>query len=801
MQKLNFRIHGLLLTLVLLVVNACCLYAQETLIVGQILDAGNQQPIAGVNVFFKNTTIGMKSDAEGYFMLRTAGNETTVVFSCIGYQKQELQLKKGQSVGTQIELKESVSQLGELMVLPGINPALDLMKRVRAARVRNNVRASSAYSARINEQKVVMLSKLSSGSMSDKLFSQFARSIINPADSSKMIPLFMTENDFSVRDRKITDETKNIFKSDPRFEHFLQQLTGGITADLNFYQHTVTIFDKEFISPLSDVANGFYNFYLADSIASPEGLIYKIDFRSSNKKNLAFNGTLYIDSATMALREVIASVPASANINFVNKLNFSQSFARTDKGVWLPDSSLLAVSMQLQLPGDTLYRQWPGIFVSSKLTTREVLNKESLAQFAGTSYKTEDLNTKLSLMNETPVMRTARWLADVALTGYAQFGKIDIGKVQDIARLTKEEGLKLSVPFRTNERLWPGVSVGGMLGYAFKNQSVPYSAFASVKLPFGSRNIIMATHTEDFRQIDYDYYDFQYRENPLVSGDEDIVSTLFAFRSSAWVSKRYESSLTFTSDISKGVELYTSFHSNTIFSSPTLPFASNALVLDSYAYKNLSVTGRFSFGQRYYNDHLRRIYADTYNPVIYATVVGGEYSCGDKNGKYAKFMANISQTVPFGFGSWNYIADAGILAGKVPYHLLFIPQGTESNGYSRAKFSALPYLAFASDAYVAFHNEVNLNGVVLNYIPLIKYLNLRELITFKFLYGTRRSTHGTILDIPSSLFVPGSSYAELGLGVSNVLRLFTLQAVWQIEDDYRLQVSHWRLKAGISVKF
>lgn len=800
MQIFTNKTTFLLFILFLLVANVWGLRAQETLVVGQIVDAGNHQPIANVNVFFKNTPIGMKSDTEGYFMLRTQGDETTVVFSCIGYQTQELRLKKGQSVGTQIEMKEAVSELGELMVLPGTNPALDLMKRVRAARVRNNIRGSAAYSARLNEQKVVMLSKLSSANMSDKLFAQFSKSILNPEDSSKMIPLFMSESDFSIVDRKVTAENVNIFKSDARFEQFLQQLTGGITADLNFYQHTVTLFNKEFISPLSDVANGFYKFYLTDSIVSPEGLIYKVDFKSSNKKNLAFNGTLYIDSASKAVRQLTASVPASANINFVHKLNFSQSY-RNENGLWLPDSSLLAVSMQLQLPGDTVYRQLPGVFISCKLKAGEVLNKESMTQFAGTAYKAEDLNTKLSLMNQTPLMRTARWVADVVLTGYAQFGKIDIGKVQNIARLTDQEGLKLIVPFRTNEHLWQNVSIGGYAGYAFGNKSVPYSAFTSVKLPFGRRNILRASYTNDYRRIDYDYDDYFLRENPLVSGDEDIAGTLLSFKSSDKVSKRHETELGFSSDIVPGVELYATWRSNKVFSSSSLPFTMQAVPLGHCSNQTLSLTGRFSFGQRYYNDHLQRIYADTKLPVIYATMLAGKYSDPLNSGYYGRFMTTVSQTVPFGFGSWRYIAYGGIIAGKVPYHLLFIPQGSETSGYTSGQFSSVRYMEYASDTYIALHNEINLNGVILNYIPLIKHLNLREMFSFKLLYGTRRSSNSTLTDIPASVYVPDKCYAEVGVGVSNIFRLFTVQSVWRLSDLNHPTADRWALKTGISVKF
>jgi len=56
------------------------LAAQETLAVGQVFDAVEKTPIANVNIWFKNTSLGIKSNDEGFFMIRNAGSETTLCF-------------------------------------------------------------------------------------------------------------------------------------------------------------------------------------------------------------------------------------------------------------------------------------------------------------------------------------------------------------------------------------------------------------------------------------------------------------------------------------------------------------------------------------------------------------------------------------------------------------------------------------------------------------------------------------------------------------------------------------------------
>ena len=151
--------------------------------------------------------------------------------------------------------------------------------------------------------------------------------------------------------------------------------------------------------------------------------------------------------------------------------------------------------------------------------------------FANSSYTTESLDSKLKDLNNTPLLRTAKWIADVMFTGYMDLGKIDLGKVEQIIRINDTEGARLTLPLRTNEKLWKDVSLGGYVGYGFASHIAKYSAFAQYKLPGEKRRIVGAGYTNDFRRVDYNYNDFLFRENPLITGDEDISSSVFAMKS------------------------------------------------------------------------------------------------------------------------------------------------------------------------------------------------------------------------------------------------------------------------------
>ena len=81
---------------------------------GTITDDSND-PLPGVNVLVKGTTIGTTSDADGKFMINVPDGNAVLVISFIGYLTQEI------NVGTQtvinVTMAPDVTQLGEVVVV------------------------------------------------------------------------------------------------------------------------------------------------------------------------------------------------------------------------------------------------------------------------------------------------------------------------------------------------------------------------------------------------------------------------------------------------------------------------------------------------------------------------------------------------------------------------------------------------------------------------------------------------------------------------------------------------------------
>ena len=173
-------------------------------------------------------------------------------------------------------------------------------------------------------------------------------------------------------------------------------------------------------------------------------------------------------------------------------------------------------------------------------------------------------------------------------------------------------------------------------------------------------------------------------------------------------------------------------------------------------------------------------------------------------------------TPPAGFSRIRL--NIGKIFGTVPYPLLKLHEGNGTYFLDKNAFACMSFYEFASDTWATFFLEHNFNGFFLGKIPLLRRMQLREVYTLKAAYGTLSEKNNGIIGHPASsgaslLFPIGMSslekpYVEMGIGVSNIFRLFRIDAFWRITHRYK-EVGGVRQKAdnrfalnfGIELKF
>jgi len=120
----------------------------------------------------------------------------------------------------------------------------------------------------------------------------------------------------------------------------------------------------------------------------------------------------------------------------------------------------------------------------------------------------------------------------------------------------------------------------------------------------------------------------------------------------------------------------------------------------------------------------------------------------------------------------------------------------------KSAFACMEYYEFASDRWFSLFYEHNLNGMIFGHIPLIKRLDLREILTVKFATGTLSSLNrdqSRVIPI-EGLSTLEKPYVEAGVGISNVLRVLRVDFTWRI--THRTPTSqNFRVTFGFDVQF
>ncbi|MDR1653765.1 MAG: DUF5686 and carboxypeptidase regulatory-like domain-containing protein [Prevotellaceae bacterium] len=760
----------------LLFSNNLTLFSQETLVVGQVLDE-DHAPLAGVSVYFKGTYNGMLTNEEGYFMVRNNGSQTTVVFSLLGYKKQELKLQRGQNIGTEIIMKEEINWLPEIFVFPGENPALELLRKARSRRNANNIAKFADFSAVETAKNRIFLVNDSYATTRNKLWKHLLAGNLSTNDSVLLAPLFNSEDKFQINGKNRTLTERNIFETDKTADFFAQQLLQITGEQIDFYGNTLVIFGRSFVSPLANAANAYYKFYLADSAYVDGRKRYEVHFRSKNRKNLAFEGEILLDSASCAIWGIEAELPAQANINFVKNLNIKQLFEKNENNCFVKKSENFSVNLEYRMFADTVTSN-SHLYITRTSNYQSENYNIKTDNLLTTEYPDDLLNKKMLALRADPLYRTALWLADIMLTGKAKAGKIDIGNVNNILRISEIEGWRIALPIQTNEDFLRNFELGGHIAYGFKNKEIKYSAFAKWKLPAKTKHLLSVGYFNDYRRIDYDYNDFSFREDPFAADDEGFESTVLSLRKAREMNPKREIFASISNDWNENIESHIFLRKNIFFNSECLPFYSKNNAINSFSVNSITLSTRFSFNQRTYEDHLQRIYLNTNKPIVYGTAEIGKYQINSLSDIYAKFTATLKHKVPLIFGNWTYLVRADYVAGAVPFPLLSYAHGNRTNDYNLFKFSMLKYLQFPADKNIQLHNELIFNGIIFNKIPLINRLNLREMLTLKVGYGMAdNQKHAKILDFPDFMQKYDKPHAEFGAGITNILQFFSLQVI------------------------
>ena len=755
--------------------------AVETIIVGEIINETTGEAIPNVNIHFRGTKIGTTSDESGAYALRVDMQaKAQLVFSAVGYFTQRYDIEPGTMAGLQVTMREKTATLTEVVVAPNENPALELLRKVREHREENDRTKHTDISSTLVREQTLFVSHINKRHLRRALWRSLQSGMISQEDSTFILPLYRETQSFRMSGNEVVPandrQTQALILAETEYASLL-----GNEGNLNFYRQNVPLMGHAFLSPLATNGNLYYRYYLEDDTI--------IHFRTRNPFYATFNGQMVIDTATYALRTIQAYVPAEVAVNYVNTLHVSQTL--------MPDGSIADEHISALLDVSIKSEQAGAVFPTLLLTTR--LKNPNLSGEAGLSakrsYSPQDgltgeaglsSDSAFAALDSIPLMRAAKWFATIATTGYIPTGTfLDIGHIEEILQVNHHEGVHVGLPFRTNEKLSEIVSLEASVGYGVKDRLPKGMGRISVNIPAERRHIMQLEYNDRYVWSEVDDFDRLLRENSMGWGNFDF--TAYAFealhRDSLCVNtalRQRQAQFHWFADWSPMVETHMYVRAG------WQPGALGQQTFD-VSYQSLSLIARLSWGERKYDGYFMRRYA--YSPKYPVLYLGTELGHWNE-GLYSHIRVLLTQHAQLGIGgTLTYALQAGALFGRVPNTLLWQADANQGYAYDPYRFTFLHGGQMMADKYVTLQTEWNGHGILFNMIPGIRWLHLRELVEAKLAYGY-------LAENQQSSISNHQFYAEIGVGIGNILRVADLYSVWSLAPDIRWAM-RFRIHLGL----
>lgn len=756
------------------------LYAQEAIVVGEIYDAATGEPLPNVHVYLQGTQAGTTSNAEGLFLLREDIDRTrTLVVSAVGYHTERFKIEPHTQSGIDIALREKVASIAEVFVVPNSNPALALMDKVRARRASNRRTIADTPAAGTT---AIYVSDIQSKHLKRTLWKSLQSGMIQQNDSTYLIPLYWQQQTADTLREQATFLTATDY----------QLLLGQIPTAFDFYDNSLPFLTTSMLSPLAASGNTYYKYFLADSLLTNEEKHYIVHFKTKNPFYATFNGEMTIDSATCALRSIQVQMPLQTSINYLKELTIQQTF-NSDNILQEEQTTMLMDFAIKTLPQNDTAHIFPTLLFNRRNTF--LADKQATTLSDTTNLHSEDnlILPALDSLNNTPLFKTAKFFAYVIQTGFIPTSKyVEVGKIHHLIKFNQQEGLRIGIPLRTTEELWKNVSLEALVAYGIGDRAWKGFGNINIALPSEKRHIVQIKYSDTYVYSEVNDFEEYRRENNVFNPQLNLVTELLRgaiFNPNYYyntMTRRQEGRIQFNDEWNNYLETKAYIKiGETGYGEATKNYHSQPTMF----YSTVGASARISFNERKVDTYFHRRHIYNHLPVIYFGAELGSYRLGNMPSyrMYGNLQLMLRHTADLGMGgTLDYLLQAGLVLGNVPYPLLHHFEGNQTHVFDTHRFSLMNNYQYAADKYIALHANWDGKGILFNLIPGVRYARLRELLELKIAYGGLSQKHQDVLPFPttenghttiSPLTIP---YVEMGVGIGNILRIGEIYGVFRL---------------------
>ncbi len=806
-----------------------CVVAAKAQFYGQVIDGANGEPIPFAAVKYIGTSEGRSTDLDGNFVLPILNNYDKFEITFLGYKPVTVTVPRGRQEirGQIIKMYSEDFLLGEVVVKKSKikysrknNPAVDLMRKVIANKKLSDIKEKDFYHFDKYEKKTFSYNDIKG--TKDTLLSE-----ICPETGKLIIPIMVDETASEESYRKNPKTVKTTIKAQ-RSDGFQSMLSSGdmlttyvkdIFTDVDIYKDNVRLLQHPFISPIStNEAIGFYHYYIQDTIMVDNERCIDVAFLPNNPQDFGFAGHLYItDDKLNQVKRAVINVPKNTGVNFVDNLMVIQDFMTLPTGerVIKVDNMIVELSglygaIKFQCQRYSQYSNYDFSPITDKKAFKSPQVERVLtdAAFKDSTYwasirpiqltnAENHLGNGVDKINEDlggfwKFLLTAVVENSVELT--PKPNKIDLIPINSIISHNDIDGMRFQLPLQTTANLLPNLFLRGYGAYGAKDKKWKYKA--EVEYSFNKKQYM--AHEFPRRSIIATYmYDDM---SPVDKFSNTVKDNMYSsFKTSKVDQMMYvtDMKLKYQYEMDNHMTWSATVDRSKLTPTGKLIYMRNVdgTLLDNIKTADIKLGFRYAPRETFINSKQQRQPINKDAPIITLEhtigmdgFLGGQYNYNMTEATvFKKFW------LPGACGSIEAYLKGGAQWNKVPFPMLFTPQSNLSYfvQFDSWSFNMLRNMEFLNDRYVSLLVNWNLDGKLLNRIPLLKKMKLREYVGFKMLYGHLTDKNNPFVstndndlfrfptrDGNYTSFVMGNKpYMELSVGISNIFKIFTVQYV------------------------
>lgn len=812
---------------------------------GRVYDAISGEALPFVQIGFTGTTIGTTSDMDGRFRLvKTVpkGSATdSVRFQMMGYEPVVKSFAAGTSSNN---LKITMMPRSKVMQTVEIkasrkdrkryrrrdNPAVELARNVIEHKGQNRTMSVPRFTREVYEKTTLALDDFHPDFEHKRIWRKlsFLEKYIDyaPFDGVPILTVSMREIMMRQSFRQHPRQLRTLTTA--RRMEGIDEVLGqeGIDASLSemfvpidIYDNDIEVMLNHFTSPLnSALATTFYKFYITDTVDEGGQSCAELSFVPANDRSYGFTGQMYIAlDGSYAVTRYSMSVSPHVNLNFVRDLTIAQSFEpETIDGrvLYLPTRCDTYGRMFIHKKLQEVYAHQVRIYHKYNISDTATLLPDSLfTPFTNTASlpKTRmrrkvwnelrpiELTVKETVIDSLryelarlPEMQRLKKFAEVTLTGYIptnskrDSSRLDIGPIYNILSYNNEEGWRVRLGGMTTAALSSRNFIEGYAAYGFRDKRPKFNASLvhtfddkerhSHESPL-SRVSLTAGYELEAPGQNFDNFD---RDNIMMSNDNPQKLQYVAqavlrlqkqwpshLRIDTWLAaRRYEPA---------GLLQYLQYQDD----------GSLKLVK---SFGEAEWMGRLTFSPNRNPESKRPGSANMLNVKKDAPTINLSHRIGLMSGGFRYQRTDFSAEKRFWLSAFGHIdtkLQSGMVWNRVPYPRLCFPSGNDNIYISSSAFNTMKPMEFIVDQYAALFATYHLKGWILNHIPLIKRLRLREVVGFNILYGGLSAKNNPAADKTPGLFklpdgvepLGKEPYMEYSIGIENILKFIRIDYI------------------------